>query len=125
MKWYFFTLGALGLLMMACEEDRTEELKAQLIQERVEERVNRVVETRRMRCTAAMFKEANRIVDSILIAQAKSNKDSIPKPPKPSKPDRPIPISPSDSATIEELQLDSILTTLGSMPLQGSSDSIK
>ncbi|MEL6717600.1 MAG: hypothetical protein AAFP82_02710 [Bacteroidota bacterium] len=97
------------LLFCACEKDQSAEVKQQLIAEKVEERVQRLMSNKYTRCREELMEKANTMVDSILIARAKANKDTITKPPKPFKPDQPDAFLLEDSFAIQPLLKDTLL----------------
>ena len=105
----FSVLALLILIFSACEEDQSVELKQQLIAEKVEERIQRLMNNKRIRCREELMENANQKVDSILIARAKANKDTIAKPPKPFKPDQPDAFLLEDTFAINPLLKDSTL----------------
>lgn len=105
----FSTLALITLAFCACEEDQSSELKQQLIAEKVEERVQRLMDNKRIRCREELLENANQRVDSILIARAKANKDTIAKPPKPFKPDQPDAFLLEDTFAIVPLLKDTLL----------------
>lgn len=105
----FSTLVILALVLYGCEEDQSAELKQQLIDEKVEERVQRLMNNKQIRCREELMENANRLVDSILIARARSNKDTIPKPPKPFKPEQPDAFLLEDTFAIIPLLKDTLL----------------
>lgn len=88
------------------------------IQETLKERLLSYEEIRRKACKKEVLEAASDLADSILIAQARINKDSLIKPTKPAKPDKPtiktvldtMPISPflEKDSLIEEIDSSSI-----------------
>ncbi|MEM8525758.1 MAG: hypothetical protein AAGG68_14040 [Bacteroidota bacterium] len=105
----FIIISILTIIFGACKEDRSAELKQQLIAEKVEERVQRLMNNKRIRCREELMENANQRVDSILIARARANKDTIVKPPKPLKPDQPDAFLLEDTFAINPLLKDSTL----------------
>ncbi|MEN0045840.1 MAG: hypothetical protein AAF806_02140 [Bacteroidota bacterium] len=105
----FSPIIIIAIILSACEEDQSAELKQQLIAEKVEERVQRLMENKRIRCRDELMENANQIVDSILIAKAKASKDTIGKPPKPFKPEQPDAFLLEDTFAIQPLLRDSIV----------------
>jgi len=104
----FSILAILILFICACEEDQSSELKQKLIAEKEEERVHRLMNNKQIRCREELMENANQMVDSILIARAKANKDTIAKPPKPFKPEPPDAFLLEDTFAITPLLKDSI-----------------
>jgi len=105
---YSFALLLVCLNFFACEEDQSAELKQKLIAEKVEERVQRLKNNKSIRCREELMENANQMVDSILIARARANKDTILKPPKPFKPDQPDAFLLEDTFAIQPLLKDSL-----------------
>ncbi len=101
MRYMVFSLLLLGLL--ACEEEISEEAKAALIAAEVQKRVVALTESKYDRCMNELYESANTIVDSILIARAKMEKNTIKKPSKPNKPEAPAPLKLRDSTAIKPL----------------------
>ena len=78
------------LTFTACETK--EDLQAQvdaLIEQRVEERRTAFKKTLLSNCDERILQEATRIVDSILIAEARLKKDTIDRPDRPDRPQLP------------------------------------
>lgn len=88
-KHIIILLLAIGL-SSAClrERDRSAEVQA-LIEQTVEERLANYKRIRMERCRENIIKEANRIVDSLLIVEARREKDTLQRPPKPARPEKP------------------------------------
>ena len=103
-------LGMTGFT--ACVDDSV--YRAQKAQElmdiALEERIARHQNTFRNRCREGAMEEASRIVDSILIDEARRSLDTINRPPKPIKPQQPeikelkdtLPISPFLKDTLQQ-----------------------
>ncbi|MEM1327748.1 MAG: hypothetical protein AAGI23_17435 [Bacteroidota bacterium] len=89
MLYRIYPAIAMAMLLLACEPQDNSEAKAQLIDERVAEKVERLRNSKADRCRTELYTQANTIVDSILIARAKVSKDTITKPMKVSRPDLP------------------------------------
>ena len=84
---YLFLL----LLPSACltrEEYSAEDVQA-LIDKEVEDRVNTYTRIKKDACRDELLKEANRLADSILIAEAFFERDTTQRPLKPEKPEKP------------------------------------
>lgn len=72
------------------QEDMSPKLtKNDLIAATVQERIDNFIQVRKKKCVDDRLADAILRVDSILIARAKSQRDTFDKPPKPFKPDRP------------------------------------
>lgn len=96
---------------IACADDPV--YRAQKVQElmdiALEERIKRHQNTFRNRCREGAMEEASRMVDSILIDEARRSIDTINRPPKPIKPQQPevkelkdtLPISPFLKDTLQ------------------------
>ena len=77
------------LLSVACERKSDQEAVQALIEQTVEERLTKYRKIRYNKCREQVLEEANRLADSILIAQARLARDTMSKPQKPDRPDRP------------------------------------
>lgn len=77
-------------ILPAClrERDRSAEIQA-LVEQTVEERLDNYKRIRMQRCHENIRKEATRIVDSLLIVEARREKDTLKRPPKPARPEKP------------------------------------
>ena len=85
--FYLFLL----LLPSACltrEEYSAEDVQA-LIDKEVEDRVSTYTRIKKDACRDELLKEANRLADSILIAEAFFERDTTQRPLKPEKPEKP------------------------------------
>jgi hypothetical protein len=79
----FFTCSCLNN-----EEYSPDEIQ-QLIQNEVDERVNEYVTIRKAQCEEGLLTEATRLLDSILIAEAREMRDTLFQPAKPERPETP------------------------------------
>ena len=79
----FFTCSCLNN-----EEYSPDEIQ-QLIQNEVDERVNEYVSIRKAQCEEGLLTEATRLLDSILIAEAREMRDTLFQPSKPERPETP------------------------------------
>lgn len=73
----------------------------QLIDESIEQKIQRYSDIRNKRCSENLLDEAGRLADSIIIAQAKALKvlkDTVTRPVAPLRPDRPELLPPIDSS---------------------------
>jgi len=83
-------LFLLAILLSSCGEDnRNEKAVNAVIEEKVQQRVADFRASRMDRCLRDANEEASTLADSILLLQARLNRDTLSKPPKPSKPERP------------------------------------
>jgi hypothetical protein len=101
------------LLFSGClnnEEYSPEEIQ-QLIQWEVDKRVVEYMTIRKTQCEEALLTEATRLLDSMLIAEAREMRDTLFQPSKPEKPEKPA---------FKKLEVDIPLT-----PLFEKSDSLK
>lgn len=92
--------GSATFLWTSFADKKPRLAKADVIQLEVEERLRILIENRRERCRTEALDKATAIVDSMLIEQAKANKDTLGKPPKPLKPVKPEILSPIDSLPV-------------------------
>ena len=79
----FFTCSCLNN-----EEYSPDEIQ-QLIQNEVDKRVNEYVAIRKAQCEEGLLNEATRLLDSILIAEAREMRDTLFQPEKPERPETP------------------------------------
>ncbi|MEM9848085.1 MAG: hypothetical protein AAF847_09375 [Bacteroidota bacterium] len=107
--WFCCLIGLLfSLLQLSCEEPPPSISKEELIAQEVQKRLKRLIKNKSQRCNQELMDQANIIVDSILIARAKADKDTIPKPPKPFKPEQPDAFLLEDTFAIRPLLLDTL-----------------
>ncbi len=94
------------LLFFACqpEDDRARRKKA--IDKKIEERVANYIKIQKENCRKDLLEEASKIVDSILIVEARMRIDSSRRLPKPEKP---TVMTPADSLEIAPFFKDSTL----------------
>ena len=86
-KALFTALFLSIFFLFSCQSEKKRPLtKDEVIAQKIEDKVNRWKESTRNKCTEDVLKAAIVIVDSILIARARLDVDSIPKPEKPIKP---------------------------------------
>ena len=92
------------LLASGClvEQDRQPEVE-RLIKEMTEERLANYERIRTERCREGILDEATRIVDSLLIEEARKKKAFSDRPEIPSKPDRPEIVQLQDTTPLEPL----------------------
>jgi len=101
---FLLTFTLLAGLLSAClqERDRSAEI-AVLIEQNVEERLERYRRVRLERCREDLIEEATRLTDSILIAEARLEKSRSNRPIPPPRPVRPETRRLDDSIAIKPL----------------------
>lgn len=82
-------LWLLFLLASCAREDQNQQSVQSMIEEEVAKRVENYREARLKLCREQALAEASRLADSILIAEARLELDTLTKPPKPEKPEKP------------------------------------
>lgn len=88
-KYYLLFFGF--FCFFSCQLDEKKTLtKDEVIVHRIEEKISFWSNSMRQKCTENVLDAAAAIVDSILIARARLDVDSIPKPMKPIKPLKPV-----------------------------------
>lgn len=99
----------LSFLLLSCqpEDDRVKRKKA--IDQKVIERVANYTRIHKENCRIKILEEAGRIVDSILLVEARLKLDSPDKPAKPMKPEMPGLIEVTDSTEVAPFFKDSSL----------------
>ncbi len=102
MKDIFFQTGVLFCFVvlgsMGCKKDNS-----RIINARVEERVN-VVRVKKMEeCRAQLYAEANKVVDSLMLAEAQAGLNDSLLNRRPGKPYKPAPIPPVDTLPVKPL----------------------
>lgn len=94
-------VSALILVMEGCAEDRQK-----LISEKVEQRVTEFREKKKLECRQRLFRKAETIVDSLLLAEAQEAlQDSLGKS-RPFRPEQPPAVLPIDSLSVSPLFKD-------------------
>ncbi|NJL74241.1 MAG: hypothetical protein HC892_03560 [Saprospiraceae bacterium] len=101
-------LVLLLLIIMACKPKQPKITRQELIEQEVQKKIQLIVTNKNTRCLRESLEEASEIVDSMIIAQAKLNKDTLLKPPKPEKPLPPIPLTLKDSLKVKPFLSDTI-----------------
>lgn len=104
-KKILLLLALVGLFLPSClnrEEYSAEDIEA-LINEEVAKRIDDFKRIKLERCEETALKEANRIVDSLLIEQAFFERDTFFRPDKPNKPERPVIKQLGDSLPLKPL----------------------
>jgi len=71
------------------EDDRNKNAVQAVIEKEVAGRVEAYRQTRMQRCFELILEEAGRLADSILILEARLERDTLNRPPKPEKPEKP------------------------------------
>ena len=89
------------------EQDRKKE-QDRLMAEHIEKRRSDFINNAQKKCEREFFQKAGEIVDSILLIDAKSRLDTIPKPVKVTKPEKPQIKAFNDSSRLEPL-FDSLI----------------
>ncbi|MCI4651423.1 hypothetical protein [Phaeodactylibacter sp.] len=113
-------LTVTAFLASSCGEDNRNRIAVEnMIQEEVTQRVATYRENRTQRCYEDAVKEASTLADSILLLQARLNRDTASKPPRPTRPERPaakklrdslLKVAPllSEDSILKLLRLDSL-----------------
>lgn len=113
-------LALTAFLASSCGEDNRNRIAVEnMIQEEVTQRVATYRENRTQRCYEDAVKEASTLADSILLLQARLNRDTASKPPRPTRPERPaakkmrdslLKVAPllSEDSILKLLRLDSL-----------------
>lgn len=97
----YFLLFLSSLLFWCCEPEDNSVATAQMIEEKLGEKVQQLIDSKSERCWNELYTQANSIVDSVLIARARANKDTLNKPSKMAKPDLPDAFLLEDSFAIQ------------------------
>ena len=85
----FFYILLIPLFLVSCKDDRNERAVEALIQEKLEERLTDYEEILMRKCREEILAQAGKIVDSILISEARLAKDTLDRPAKPERPEKP------------------------------------
>jgi hypothetical protein len=110
MRFYTFTIGIiLSFLLFSCSGADVNEMRQQVIFEKVEERVNKYKEEKQNSCQRKVLQKAGAIADSILLVEARLNRDTSRKPVIPEKPEIPEIIPIKDSIPVQPFYRDSSL----------------
>ena len=107
-KWLIWILAGFLLPAWESQEDIQQEVEA-LIEQRVQERRSSFTATIQKNCESQILEEATRIVDSIIIAEARLKKDNIPKPLRPDRPAVPELKQLKDTSPVSPLFRDSLI----------------
>jgi hypothetical protein len=96
---FFFQAGVLFccaiVLSTGCKKDNNRTINA-----RVEERVHAVRVKKMEECRLELFAEANKLVDSLMLAEARAGLNDSLLNRRPGKPYKPAPIAPVDSSPV-------------------------
>lgn len=104
MKKIIFLLFSLLYLCIGCTEPERRTLtKQEVIENAVQEKITRWRTSLRNKCAEDVLTAAGAITDSVLIARARLDTDSIPKPLRPIKPEKPEVKNPKDTLPIAPL----------------------
>lgn len=91
----------LAVLVTGCKQKPPTKTKEQVIQERVQERLDRWKADMIKSCVRDIEERAVALVDSTIIANAKANRDTAGVPPVPGRPVRPDFIPPEDTTPVK------------------------
>lgn len=98
-----YLIPLLCLCCLSCERDDTE-LRQQMIERQIQDRLQNYMEVEKRRCMAKVMEEASALADSLLRANPVFiTLDSLQRPPVPSRPDRPEFERRKDSIKIEPI----------------------
>jgi len=88
-KLYFLAFCSIFFFFSCAEEQKKPLTKQELIEQKIEEKLQRWKKSNTRKCSERVLEAATNLVDSTLIARARLDVDSIPKPLKPTKPTKP------------------------------------
>ncbi len=111
MRFHTFTIGIISVFFLfSCSgAGDKNEVRQQVIFKKVEERVKQYKEEKYISCQRKVLQKAGAIADSILLAEARLNRDTSGKPVIPEKPEIPEIIPIKDSIPIKPFFRDSSL----------------
>jgi hypothetical protein len=95
-------------ILLACQKEEPKVTKVELIEQEVTLRIQQIMKNKKQRCLQESLERASTIVDSLVIARAKLDKDTLSKPPKPEKPLPPNRLTLKDTLQIKPFLSDSI-----------------
>ena len=99
----------LGLFLVSCSSGNDTDLREQVIQEKLEERVEKYKSEKRNACNKKVLKAAGAIADSILLVEARLKRDTSGKPLIPEKPELPEIVPIIDTLPVKPFFRDSSL----------------
>ncbi|MCB9267744.1 MAG: hypothetical protein H6558_22190 [Lewinellaceae bacterium] len=88
-NWIIIALSALPLIAGCGKDDRNKIAVQAVIEKEVARRVENYRQVRMQRCYEKALEEASHQADSILLLEARLERDTLSKPPKPHKPEKP------------------------------------
>ena len=118
-----FVLFISSLLFSCGEDNRNKRAVEAVIAEEVAQRVQNYRQVRLQRCYELALEEASRQADSILLLEARIERDTLGKPPKPEKPEKPEIKTVLDSLPVKPLLEKKKRTERDSMKEEGSGKS--
>ncbi len=101
--WKILALTIFSLGLGGCYERPKSKTKAQVMQERLDGRIERWHQLQMKNCRDAVTEEATAIVDSTFLADARLKRDTSDIPDVPGRPDRPEFVPPEDSVPVAPL----------------------
>lgn len=104
----------LGTLLFACSADSESEMREQVIQEKLEERIAKYKSDKRKSCQKKVLQKAGAIADSILLREARLKRDTSDRPGIPDKPEVPEFVPVKDTVPVEPFFRDSTLELIES-----------
>lgn len=91
------------VLATSCGEEDQASISQPLIEEKVAKKVAEFIERNQKNCQDDVLEAAGKIADSVLITQAKLDRQGAGKPPKPIKPEKPEIKTLVDSTPVEPI----------------------
>lgn len=109
LHWYSVLFVFLAMASGACQdESQRTELERQLLESRLEERLETVRQIRRAECAQQLLDSARYLVDSLWVLEAFQSLDTLHRPFKPSRPEPPAAGNSLETLTVKPLFPDSI-----------------
>lgn len=105
----FLLVGVLAFFLFSCSQENESSVREQVIQEKLNERVEQYKSEKRNACREKVLKAAGVIADSILLVEARLKRDTSNRPPIPDKPELPKIIPIRDSVPVKPFFRDSSL----------------
>lgn len=115
--WKILALVIIPISWSSCYKRPPSKTKAEVMQERLDGRLERWKQLQMKKCRDAVFEEATAIVDSTFLADARLKRDTSDIPDVPGRPDRPEFVPPEDSTPIAPLLEEEEVDTLPEQPL--------